>query len=987
MIRRAIERPVSTLLGALTVVVLGVFSLLRLPVSLLPSLERPSLEITASAPGSGREEVLERITRPLELRLAALSGVTSVHSATGDGFARVRVESEWQTDADRLRIEAERRLSGLDLPGATLAVELAAGDPEPIVEVAVFGGESAAVRAAFAREVLTPELARLEGAGRIETLGLAPRHPVVRPRAAALAARGLTPADIVERLRPVGAAVAAGRARAGAVVRPVLVREDAASLDALRALRIPGPHGESVLGDVAEVTLEEVRDETAFRLDGREGVLVRVFRAPEANAVALAARARNRAEELGRRAGSSLSVQVVADRSAEVVGALRELGIAALIGLGLGIALLRWMLGKWRPTLALSVAVPASMLAAFCGFHLAGLSLDVVSLAGLALAAGMLVDSSIVVLEAIETARARGEEEPEVTATRQIALPVIAGFLTTAVVFLPLIYLKGLARAFFGAQAFAIVASLAASLLFSLTVTPVLARDRRASAARGTAGGISPGRDAYLRLLDRTLARPAGAVLAAAAVAALSFLALGLLPRELVPDAAARDLVVRYRLSPDLTPEAARQRGEEVEKRVAAALNGAGASRLAVQLPEIEGGDREETGRIELRFADAETAAAARARLRPALARIPDVEAWAEPRASAFVESIERTGRRLEVVASAATPERAGDLARRAADRLRQAGLREAGVRRGRPRSAVVLAWDVPRLAALKADRDRLETEVREGLGDRPAGRARIEGAEPEILVRATQPEEPGLIPVSAGDGGVVPLAAVARIGAGVRPPVLERQDGLPSVRLAFEGLGRRDPEALLAGVARAADEEVSPGGQALELSRSFGQLRLALILSLILVFLTVAALYESLTTPLVVMSTVPVALGGALGLLAFTGQTLNVMSFLGLILLAGIVVNNAIVLVHRAEDHLRGGLGMDEALRLAGSERYRPILLTTLTTVAGMVPLALLGGEGVELRRALALAVIGGMTTSTFASLLLVPVLYRFAHRNPGNR
>ncbi|HSG39395.1 MAG TPA: efflux RND transporter permease subunit, partial [Thermoanaerobaculia bacterium] len=449
-----------------------------------------------------------------------------------------------------------------------------------------------------------------------------------------------------------------------------------------------------------------------------------------------------------------------------------------------------------------------------------------------------------------------------------------------------------------------------------------------------------------------------------------------------VPDAAAHDLVVRYRLPPDLTPEAARLRGEEVEKRIASALNGVQASRLAVQLPELEGGDREETGRIELRFADPETAAAARGRLRAALARIPDVEAWAEPRASAFVESIERTGRRLEVVASAATPERAGELARRAADRLRQAGLREVGVRRDRPRPAVVLAWDVPRLASLGADRDLLERQVREGLGDRSAGRARILGAEPEILVRATQPEEPGLIPVMAGTGGVVPLGALARLGAGARPAVLEREDGLPSVRLAFEGLGRRDPGELLAGAAQGTDEEVSPGGQALELRRSFGQLRLALVLSLILVFLTVAALYESLSTPLVVMSTVPVALGGALGLLAVTGQTLNIMSFLGLILLAGIVVNNAIVLVHRAEDHLRNGSGVEEALRLAGSERYRPILLTTLTTVAGMIPLALLGGEGVELRRALSLAVIGGMTTSAFASLVLVPVLYRFTRR-----
>ena len=157
---------------------------------------------------------------------------------------------------------------------------------------------------------------------------------------------------------------------------------------------------------------------------------------------------------------------------------------------------------------------------------------------------------------------------------------------------------------------------------------------------------------------------------------------------------------------------------------------------------------------------------------------------------------------------------------------------------------------------------------------------------------------------------------------------------------------------------------------------------RLALSLSLLLVFLTVAALYESLVTPLVVMTTVPVALGGALGLLALAGQTLNVLSFLGLILLAGIVVNNAIVLVHRIEDHLRAGSAVDEAVRQAGAERYRPILMTTLATVAGMLPLALLGGEGVELRRSLALAVIGGMSLSTFASLLLVPVLYRWSRR-----
>ncbi|MFL6259381.1 MAG: efflux RND transporter permease subunit [Thermoanaerobaculia bacterium] len=985
MIRRAIERPVSTLLGALTVVVLGVFSLLRLPVSLLPSLERPGLAITATAPGSAREELLERVTRPLEQRLAAIPGVTAVRSSTGDGFARVRVESEWQTDPDRLRIEAERRLAGLEAPGVALAVELVAGDSEPIVEVAVFGS-SGATRTSFTREVLVPELARLEGAGKIETLGLAPLHPVVRPRAAALAARGLTPADLVARLKPVGASVAAGRARAGAAVRPLLVREDAPSLDALRALRVPGPRGESVLADVADVAVEEVRDGTFFRLGGREGTLVRVYRAPEANAVALAARVRERAAELGRRTAAGLRVQVAVDRSQEVVAALRELGLAALIGLILGIAVLRLLLGRWRPTLALAVAVPASMLATFSAFHLCGVPLDVVSLAGLALAAGMLVDSSIVVLEAIETARARGEAEPEIAGTRQIALPVIAGFLTTAVVFLPLVYLQGLARAFFGAQAFAIVASLAASLLFSLTVTPVLARDRKASVARGW----TPGRAAYLRLLDGALSRPALPVLGALAATAVAVLAVAVLPRELVPDAAARDLVVRYRLDPELAPEAARRLGAVVEAKAAEALAGKirpirrirPIGRIAWQSPDDQA---EETGKIELRFADPASAAQARRRLRTALARLPGVEVWVEPRPSAFLQSIEKAGRRLEVVASAATPERAAALARRAEERLRSAaGLREARLRRDQDRPALLLAWDVPRLTALGADRDRLEEQVRQALADQTAGRVRIDGVEPDVVVRPTVQEDPALLPVvPAANQGALPLAALARLSPGARPPALEREDGQPAVRLAFDGgLGNRDPEELLRGVARAADEQVAPGGQALELRRAFGQLRLALALSLLLVFLTVAALYESLVTPLVVMTTVPVALGGALGLLALAGQTLNVLSFLGLILLAGIVVNNAIVLVHRIEDHLRSGLRADEAVRQAGAERYRPILMTTLATVAGMLPLALLGGEGVELRRSLALAVIGGMSLSTFASLLLVPVLYRWTRK-----
>ncbi|HKH48722.1 MAG TPA: efflux RND transporter permease subunit [Thermoanaerobaculia bacterium] len=990
MIRQAIERPVSTLIAASSLVVLGAFSLFRLPVSLLPSVERPGLEITATAEGRSRDEVLDRVTRPLERRLAALAGVTSVRTRTADGVVKAHVESEWQTDADRLRIEAERRLSDLD--GVTLAVELTAGDPEPIVEVGVLGG-GGAERTAFAERLLVPELARLPGAGRVETVGLAPRHAVVRPRTAALAARGLTPADLVARLETVGIAVPAGRARSGAAVRPLLVREEVTSLDALGALRVPGPHGESVLGDLAGISLEEVRDGSLFRIDGQEGVLVRVFRAPEANAVALAANVRERVGAVGTRAGSGLHVRIVDDRSREVVTALSDLGIGAFVGLLLGTLAIRAFLGRWRPTLALAVVVPASVLATFTAFYLAGASLDVVSLAGLALAAGTVVDSSIVVLEAIESARARGETDPVLAGTRQIALPVIAGSLTTAVVFLPLIYLQGLARAFFGVQAFAIVASQVAALLFSLTVTPVLA----GNASRAGGSGWNGGRGLYLRLLDGALRRPVLPVLAGLAVLALAGLSLVLLPRELVPDAPARELVARYRLAPDLTPEAALRLGRALEARARAALgNAAKVEKIGIATIQAtaEGltreKDGEETGRLLLAFPDAAAAERALPALRSALGRLPEVDVRIEPRTSAFVEPIERSGRRLEVVALAATPERAANLAGRAAERLRAAGLRETGAHRDRPHEALLLAWDLPRLAAAGADRDQLENQIRFALTDQTAGRLHLSGVEPEIHVKPPEPFDPALLPISLSSNPslaslqslpslspVVPLAALARLVSGARPADLERQDGRPAARLAFDGTVR-DPGALLAGLPGGANEELAPGGKALELVRAFGQLRLALILSLVLVFLTLAALYESFRLPLVVMSTVPIALGGALGLLLVTGQSLDVLSFLGLILLGGIVVSNAIVIVHRAEERRRAGELIDEALRRAGAERYRPVMMTTLTTLAGMLPLAVLGGEGAELRQSLATAVVGGMVTATFASLLLVPVLQR---------
>ncbi len=1066
MLRAVIERPVSVMIGTLTLVMIGFFSLLKLPVSLLPTLERPRLVVTVRDADRSREDLARNVVEPLERRLLSLPGVLEIHGTIEDGRCRLALDTEWQTDVDRLRIDAERRLAevtGLGLD--ELVVRLEAGDREPILQIAVFGGRSAAERTIFADKVLIPELGRLPGAGRLERVGGASRRAVVRPRAAALAARGLTAEDLVTRLREIGRTQPAGSLRDGGQVRPLVLREAATSTAELGARRLPGA-GEDGAGadpgpslrEVADVRLEEVPDASIFRIDSWDGVLVEVHRAPGANAVLLARAARKVVDELDDRglASGGPRLEILRDASEEVVDALTNLALAAFCGLLLGTVVLRWMLGSWRPTLALSVVVPASIVAAFGAFYLWDVSLDIVSLAGLALAAGMLVDNSIVVLEAIASARARREADgeastdsasvadgasmaddadPVVDGTRQIALALVASFLTTAVAFLPLIYLQGLARAFFGVQAFAIVTSLAVSLVLSLSLTPVLAgrpslrgRPARAvgmgqeverrslrllGALAGRAkpskanAGRSPGRSLYLRWLDRALARPWLVIAATVVLLAVVASLVPSLRRELVPPGSSRTLRVELELPEGLDREAALERLERLE---AGAPRAGRVSTILRRHDPLRRDSAEDSGQaeIELELSPAARLPRTHARLAETLASQPGVRGEIMVRRGAVAAAVERSARRLEIEVSAATQPRAEELARRVEEAISAAApgaeLRPASFRsRGRPRPSIVLEWDAWRLAQLDADPARLSGQVRSALGGFYAGRLDAEGVEPEILVEATSPGELRLLPVRPGatpasddsrSGNapqVLPLEALANVEQRLRPPPLERRDGRPALRLELVGVSGRSAtlgparlEEILATVPLALDERVRLVGQVHELRRSFGQLRLALALALVLVFLTVAALYESLTLPLVVMTTVPVAAAGALGTLMLSGQSLNVMSFLGIILLAGIVVNNAIVLVHRIEQLGAAGRRALDAVREAAGERYRPILMTTLTTLLGMAPLAALGGQGVELRRALAVAVAGGLVTALFATLFVVPVLHRALVRRP---
>ena len=992
MIELILRRPVSVIVATVALAALGGFALLKLPMALLPQIERPSLVVVAKAAASSRDELLHEVTSPIERRLALVPGVTSLESDTRDGEARITIGSAWQTDPDRLRIDVTRRIEGAaTIPLDDLSVETMT-DLQPVIEVAVTGA-SGATRSRIADRVVLPELARIDGAGRIDVVGATPLRATVRPRAADLAARGMTAADVEARLRMLGRSLTAGRVREGSAVRPVVVAEPVRSIDELRQVTIKNVP----LHEVADIDLQEISDDTSFRLaltptqlpqsspfspsllrwgeggrrpdegpnTAKEGILLRIYRAPNANAVALARDIRNRVFELGTRL-RDVQVSVVVDRSAEVSRALSELALAAFFGVLLGTLILRWMIGHWSPTLALAVVIPAALLASFTAFYAAGIPLDVISLSGLALATGLLVDNSIVVLESIETARSAGAGDPVLTGTRQIILAVVVSSITLMIVFAPLLYLQGLARAIFGEQALAVVVSVAASLVLSLTLTPVLARRQQQS-------GLPrhPGLKQYVALLDRAIARPARSLLIGAALIVAGLAFTFLLRRELFARGAGRDVVIEIRTPIDLDPAIARAR--LAETWAAAAIDRPSLTSMwLTQTP----ADKPAT--IDMQFASARDASAALDRLRPRLAKLDTVRAVARLRSSAFIEAVGGDADRIELIPSASSEAEAEALGSRVTAAMHRNGFQlAAGTRSSDRRLAVVLDWDERLLAQNNTNRRAIENDVRASLGNLDSGKTAIPSAEPAIRLLPTTPEDLAVTPVHAGDA-VVPVAAVAGLRLTTRAPDVYRDERRPARRLLFEGNDVDAADRATGQVHVQGSERIRLSGHARELRDAFAQMRLALLLAAFLLYLTVAAFYESFLLPLPVIAALPFAAAGALAALFLTGQSLNIMSLLGLIFLGGVVVNHTVVLLDRVE-HLRAaGVPEDEAIRRAAADRYRPVIMTTLTTIVGMLPLAIFGGPGVELRRSIAVVVIGGLSTATLGTLVLIPLLHR---------
>ncbi|HQR49021.1 MAG TPA: efflux RND transporter permease subunit, partial [Steroidobacteraceae bacterium] len=795
------------------------------------------------------------------------------------------------------------------------------------------------------------------------------------------------------------------------------------------------------LKDVATVTRGYKDREAITRVDGREAIELAVYKEGDANTVQLAKAVRDRLEKLDKSLPEGTEVRTVYDQSTFIAAAIGEVKSAALIGGLLAILVLYAFLRDARATLISGIAIPVSVLGTFVLMYAFNLSLNIMSLGGIALAVGMLVDNAVVVLESIVRKQEHGMERREAArrGTAEVAMAVTAATLTSVAVFFPMVFITGVAGQLFRDQSLTVTFALAFSLVVALTLVPMLAAGRSPRLAASAAAAVSrePRRyekvlvslaglfrtafawvsracavalspivrvtqavnrwadDRYPTAIRWALAHPGRTI--GSAVALFVFTVAVIVPRlgtELIPQMSQGEFNVDLRLAPgtpleqtDRSVQAAQQASSRLGN-VALAYSVAGTGNRLDANP-VDAG--ENTGRLSITLqkgskrSDEETAMA---RMRESLDNLPGVQ-YRFSRPALFSMSTP-----LEVVVSGYDLDRL----KSAADQVRARMLADkrfadvkTTVEAGNPEIQIV--FDQERAAQLglvvRDVADRLVNSVRGEV----ATRYKLRDKQIDVLVRsvdnrAASIEEVRNLIVNPGSEYPVPLSAVADVQLAVGPAEVRRL-GQERVAVISANLAQGDLGSAieaLQGIVKAVELPVGTtaflSGQSEEMDDSFRSLQFVLLLAIFLVYLVMASQFESLVHPFVILLTIPLAIIGAVWALWLTHTTVNVVAYIGLIMLAGIVVNQSIVLIDAVNQARERGLGKHDAIVEAGRLRLRPILITKLTTILGLLPMALGIGEGAEVRAPMAITVIGGVLLTTFLTLLVIPVVYAVLDR-----
>ena len=1006
----AIRRPVMTVAATLAIVLLGAVSLGRLPVSLLPDVTLPVLTVRTGYPGAAASEVSRFVAEPVEQALAATPGLVELRSVSRNGEATTTARFAWGTDMPATVLGVRERLDNArqSLPQSAERPTLLTSDPgeRPIAVLALTGAGDLRSIARTAQDVHSRRLEQLEGVASVAVVGAPGDEVRIDVDPERMRTLGLSPDELAT------AVINANRSAPGGTIRRGQFRF---SVRALTEFRTPEEIGDTPIGparsgirlrDVATIRLASEDPRTVTRLDGAPAVGLVVYKDAGANTVAVT-RSIHETIRLLQEEFPALRMTVVAAQAEFVNAALGNLIQEIVLGGVLSLLVILLFLRDLRSSLAIGLIVPLSILMALVVLQALDVTINILSLGGLALGIGLLVDNAIVVAEATGRYREQGmtTTDAAIRACEEVSGPLIAGTLTTLLVFGPIVFVRGLAAALFRDLSLSVVTSLTASLVLALTLMPVMmvGRRRATAIAAGAPAAASDTRLTALghRLAERyergmlwCLAHPREVFGSAIAVVIATVLVLARLPREILPQVDEGTVVADVRLPEGTALEETIRQVARIER--AAAEIGARDiySRVGLATDEevLAGADPGTAATAQLILPVSEGGDAARfaERIRAA---VPDLAAGALALdlagQSEFGSLIGREGRIVRVEVSAARPaeaERWAEQARLAIAKL--PSLTDVRDAYSGTQPQVEITLERERIAERGISIEAVANALAGGLGGVDASELRETDRRTPIRVRFAGNANEDLATALTTPVNGVPVGQLVSV-AETRAPIEVVRVGQRPVSVV-EGVVERggtarasaDVSEALAGLSVPAGVRWEVTGADAEQRRTTNELLVVALLSVALVFLVLAGEFGSFTTPLLVMLTVPLAGAGGVFVLWLTGQSLNAVSLIGMVVMIGIADNDAVVKLDAIRRFRARGHSVDEAVLLGGRQRLRAIAMTSLTTIVGVLPLVLGLGSGGELYQPLAAGVIGGSISATLVTFFLLPTAYAVVER-----
>ncbi|WP_405459046.1 efflux RND transporter permease subunit [Streptomyces globisporus] len=1007
------------LIGLISIVALvfGAIAIPQLKQQLLPTIELPMVSVLAPYQGASPDVVEKQVVEPLENSLKAVDGVESITSTASEGNALIMATFDFGDEGTKqlvADIQQAVNRARAQLP-ADVDPQVIAGstDDIPTVVLAVTSDEDQQTLAGRLDRTVVPALQDIDGVGQVTVDGVQDLQVSVVPDDRKLAAAGLNAGTLAQALQSGGATVPAGSFSESGKSRTIQVGGSYTSLKQVEDLQVvaedpaggaDAPGKPVRLGDVAEVKQEPSTAVSITRTNGKPSLAVMATMDKDGSAVAISDAVKDKLPDLRKDLGTGSDLTVVSDQGPAVSKSISGLTTEGALGLVFAVVVILVFLASIRSTLVTAVSIPLSIVLALIVLWTRDLSLNMLTLGALTIAIGRVVDDSIVVLENIKRHLGYGEERHAaiITAVKEVAGAVTSATLTTVAVFLPIGLVGGMVGQLFGSFSLTITAALLASLLVSLTVVPVLsywflrapkgtpedaAEARRLAEEKEAASRLQR---IYVPVLRFATRRRITSLVIAVAVLLGTFGMVPLLKTNFFDAGEQEVLTVKQELAPGTSLEAADEAARKVEK-VLTDDKGVKDYQVTVGssgfMAAFGGGTGSNQASYQVTLKDAADYENAQDRIDEALGKLDGIGDTTIAAGDGF------GSQDLSVVVKAAD----ADVLKKASEAVRD----EVATIKDVTDVQSDLAQSVPRIsvtandkaAAAGFDSAALGGIVAGAVRGTPAGSATLDDTERDIVIRSSKPAAT-VAELKALPLGPVKLGDIADVKVVPGPVSMTRIDGQRSATVTAKPVGD-NTGAVSTDLATKIDALDLPegatatiGGVTEDQNEAFMQLGLAMLAAIAIVFMLLVATFRSLVQPLILLVSVPFAATGALALLLITGTPLGVPAMIGMLMLIGIVVTNAIVLIDLINQYRAQGLGIMEAVIEGGRHRFRPIIMTALATIFALLPMALgVTGEGGFISQPLGVVVIGGLISSTLLTLLLVPTLYAMVELRKDRR